>query len=280
MKNHRYFALTRTLIIALCMALVMTLAVPAETYAASRPKYIAHRGYSAKAPENTIAAFELAAQSGKFYGIEFDIYEAVSGPDEDPLLLVMHDSSTARMCDVNADVRSISRETLNNFTIVSGKRVGTYPGQKIPTAEQALESIYKYPNGPVPVIELKHRLSPRALSYLLTYIGGRPAIIISFDFNAVADAAAVSRSMGQANISTMYLRDKLAAKNYSKMIRKMKNAGIGCLSLKYTKVKKKTVRKFHKAGLKVCVWTVPSKKAAKKLKKKKVDFITANSPVH
>ena len=33
-------------------------------------KYIAHRGFSSKAPENSIPAFELAALSEAHFGIE------------------------------------------------------------------------------------------------------------------------------------------------------------------------------------------------------------------
>jgi len=274
---HRRISAARTILISICMALILCLAVPADTFALSaRPGYIAHRGLSAKAPENTLAAFELAAQSGKFYGIEFDIWEASSEPDEPPLLLVMHNRKTGHMCGDNVDIRTITRDTLDNFTITNGKGIGKYPGQKIPTAEQALDTIYKYPGGALPVVELKHRLSPRALEYLLTYIGDRPAVVISFEFNAVADTARLAAGMGKSNISTMYLREKLSKSKYSSVIRKMKKAGVGCLSIKYTQLKKNTVKKFHRAGLKVCVWTVPSKKAAKKLKKKKVDYITAN----
>ena len=110
---HRRISAARTILISICMALILCLAVPADTFALSaRPGYIAHRGLSAKAPENTLAAFELAAQSGKFYGIEFDIWEASSEPDEPPLLLVMHNRKTGHMCGDNVDIRTITRDTL------------------------------------------------------------------------------------------------------------------------------------------------------------------------
>jgi glycerophosphoryl diester phosphodiesterase len=40
-------------------------------------KYVAHRGQSMNAPENTIPAFELAGRSG-FWGIECDTYCTVA----------------------------------------------------------------------------------------------------------------------------------------------------------------------------------------------------------
>ena len=139
----------RTILISICMALIVCLAVPVDSFALSlKPEYIAHRGLSAKAPENTIAAFELAAQDGRFYGVEFDIWEASSEPDEPPLLLVMHNKKTGNMCEQNVNIRTITRDTLDSFTITHGKGISKYPGQKIPTVEEALDAIYKYPGGP------------------------------------------------------------------------------------------------------------------------------------
>ena len=38
-------------------------------------KYIAHRGFSSKAPENSIPAFKLAALSENHFGIECDVHQ-------------------------------------------------------------------------------------------------------------------------------------------------------------------------------------------------------------
>ena len=278
----------------------------AEAYSAAsavrikKPLYIAHRGLSAKAPENTLPAFRRAAKNKGYYGVEFDVWESNTEPstrtvtetviDEegneqvltrevanDPLLLVMHDSTPKRMCGVKADIRSINRETINNYTIRSGRNISKYKGQKIPTSDQAIDTIYRNSKGAIPVIELKHRLSPRALEYLLDSLDGRKAMIISFDFNAVSDAVKMAQQKGiSRNIQTMYLLKKLPQKKYAATARNLKAAGIDCISLKYTAVSKKTVKKFHKSGLKVCVWTVPTRKTARKYARMGVDYITSN----
>ena len=258
----------------------------ADTYAASayRPKYIAHRGWSAKAPENTLAALKLAAQNSNFYGVEFDIWESdaekkvvntevitdeegneqVIETPADPLLLVMHDENIRRVCGVSKNVRNITRKKLDKYTIVSGKNVSKYPGQKIPTVDEALSTIWEYSNGAVPVIELKHRLSARGLDYLFDLIGNHKVVIISFSYAAVKDAARKARSRGVSNsVDTMYLKQKLSSKKYKKLARKLKNAGITAISLSYPAVKRKTVKTFHKYGIKVCTWTLPNRKTAK-----------------
>jgi NAD(P)H-dependent flavin oxidoreductase YrpB (nitropropane dioxygenase family) len=81
------------------------------------------------------------------------------------------------------------------------------------------------------------------------------------------------------NIETMYLKKKLSSKNYTSMISKLKKTGIDCISLKYTQVSSKTVKRFHKSKIKICIWTVPNKSTAKKYAKMGVDYITANGAV-
>lgn len=253
----------------------------ADTYAASsKPKYIAHRGWSTRAPENTLSAFKLAAKYSGFYGVEFDVWEAKAEKSGDPLLLVMHDEDISRMCGVDVNIHDITRDDLNNYTIINGRNVNTYSNEKIPTLEQAVDTIYTYSKGAIPVIELKERLSKRALKYLLRSLGGRKAVIISFEFGAVADAEKMARNMGLSKkITTMYLRSKLSAKKYSSVIRKMKSYGIDCISLKYTCVSKKTIQRFHKSRIKVCIWSLPSKKTARKYARMGVDYITADGKV-
>lgn len=302
-KKRRSQIISILLSFCLVVSLVSSGTVISNAASGKNAKYIAHRGWSTRAPENSLAAFALASGNSRFYGVEFDVWESAAEPatkditetfiDEegneqtqtrtvpnDPLLLVMHDASTGRMCGANAGIQSINRDSLNNYSITGGKNAGWYPGQKIPTVEQALDTIWRNSNGAIPVIELKHRLSPRALEYLLDCIGSHNAVIISFDFNAVSDVVRMAGSKGMSgNIQTMYLMKKLKKKKYNAAIRQVKAAGIDCISLKYTSVTKKFVKKAHKKGIKVCTWTVPSKKKARKYARMGVDYITANGPV-
>ena len=287
-------SLSILLIISLALSVFVLSAGDTYAVSAGNPEYIAHRGWSSRAPENTLAAFRLASKNSRFYGVEFDVWEA-SYPDtartikdeegnkqtitvrQDPLLLVMHDENIRRMCGVSKNVRKISRKTLGRYTIRSGNNVSKYRGQKIPTVEESLDTIYKYSNGAVPVIELKHRLSKRALKYLLKYLDGHKAVIISFDFSAVSDTVKMARELGISdNIQTMYLMNSLSSDGYAAVIRKIKSAGIDCVSLKYNLVSKNTVKSFHKSNIRVCVWTLPNKSTARRYARMGVDYITAN----
>ena len=253
----------------------------ADAYASSgKAKYIAHRGWSWRAPENTLPAFRLAARNKGFYGVEFDVWEASYGKDEEPLLLVMHDQNLYKMCGVSKDIRTISRSRLKKYRIRNGYNVNDYKWLRIPTVGRALDAIYDNSRGAVPVIELKHRLSKRALKYLLKYLDGREAVIISFDFKAVSDAVKMAKKLGVSDsIQTMYLMSWISGSYYSSTIRSMKSAGIDCVSIKYPYISRQTVKAFHKAKIEVGAWTLPNKSTSRTYINMGVDYITANGRV-
>ena len=276
---------TRFLSLAIVLSLMLSMvAFSADSsYAAAKgPKYIAHRGWSSKAPENSLPALRLAAKNKNFYGVEFDIWESTAEPKTAaPLLLVMHDENIKRMCRVNKSVKKITRSNRKKYTIRSGNNIKKYKGLKIPTLKYALDAIYNNSKGAIPVIELKERLSARAMNYLFDQIGSRKAVIISFEYKAVTDAVKLAKERGVSeNVETMYLLKKLSSGKYKSTAQKLKKAGITAISLKYTYVNKTAVNTFHKYGIKVCTWTLPNKTTAKKYAKMGVDYITANGAVY
>ena len=99
----------------------------------------AHRGlWNETVPENSLAAFMLAAKSG--YGIELDIQLSKDGR-----IVVFHDYNLKRMCGVNRSVSDMTLEELKECRLL-----GT--NQQIPTLVEVLQLI----DGKVPLlIELK-----------------------------------------------------------------------------------------------------------------------------
>ncbi|MFO7917851.1 MAG: glycerophosphodiester phosphodiesterase [Anaerolineae bacterium] len=102
-----------------------------STFYAERPLIIAHRGASAVAPENTLAAFEAAVEAGAD-GVELDVMRCRSGE-----LVVVHDDTVDRTTDGSGLVRTISKDSLRMLD--AGSWFGLeYAGQRIPTLEEAL----------------------------------------------------------------------------------------------------------------------------------------------
>lgn len=75
---------------------------------------IAHRGSSSAAPENTIAAFDLAVQQGADY-IELDVQLTM-----DQHVVVIHDDTVDRTTNGNGFVKSYTLDQLKNWTQEAG----------------------------------------------------------------------------------------------------------------------------------------------------------------
>src|SRR4051812_25832757 len=77
------------------------------------PLIIGHRGASAVAPENTMAAFREAIAVGA-HGIEFDVRLASDG-----MPVVIHDSALRRTGGLNQRVADFSRAELSQIDVGS-----------------------------------------------------------------------------------------------------------------------------------------------------------------
>ena len=98
------------------------------------PFIFAHRGASAHAPENTLAAFELAVESGA-HGIELDVKLSA-----DNKVIVLHDQTVDRTTDGFGDVRTLLSSTLRELN-ASHHFPGQYPIQHVPTLDEVIELV-------------------------------------------------------------------------------------------------------------------------------------------
>ncbi|HEX9839406.1 MAG TPA: glycerophosphodiester phosphodiesterase family protein [Anaerolineales bacterium] len=101
-----------------------------------RPTIFAHRGAAAHAPENTLAAFELALAQGAD-GIELDAKLSADGH-----VIVMHDATVDRTTDSHGRVKDLSLAELRSLD--AGNFVAEkYRGEKVPTLEEVFEALGK-----------------------------------------------------------------------------------------------------------------------------------------
>ena len=95
---------------------------------------IAHRGYSARAPENTLAAVRAALEAGAD-SVEFDLHTAADGT---PVLI--HDANLGRTTNGVGPVRRRTLGQLRNLD--AGAWFSTeFEGEPIPTLAEALEAV-------------------------------------------------------------------------------------------------------------------------------------------
>ena len=93
---------------------------------------IAHRGASSYAPENTLAAFDLALGMGARH-IEFDVQSTLDGH-----IVVIHDDTVDRTTDGTGPVAGYTLAALRSLD--AGPRFGVaFAGSRIPLIEEVLE---------------------------------------------------------------------------------------------------------------------------------------------
>ena len=101
-----------------------------------QPVIFAHRGASAHAPENTLAAFELALAENAD-GIELDVKLSADGH-----VVVIHDGTTDRTTGRHARVKDLSLadlRALDSGSFLSEK----FQNERIPTLEEVFETVGK-----------------------------------------------------------------------------------------------------------------------------------------
>ncbi len=136
---------------------------------------VAHRGFSSIYPENTLPAFEGAAEAG-FDGYELDIHTTKDGK-----WVVIHDDTVDKMTDSSGEVENFTFEEIRKLKIDGGNGIKNYPELNIPTLEETLAVCDSYDI--FPVIEIKKcdvKYLP-SLKVLLDENGlSEKAVIISF----------------------------------------------------------------------------------------------------
>lgn len=94
----------------------------------------AHRGASAHAPENTMAAF-VEAYNQRADGIELDIHSAADGT-----FVVIHDDTVLRTTRVSGTVAQLTYEQLRHLD--AGSSFGpSFRGERIPTLAEVLDFV-------------------------------------------------------------------------------------------------------------------------------------------
>lgn len=100
------------------------------------PIILAHRGASLHAPENTMAAFELALVQGA-HGIELDVKLSADGE-----VVVFHDTTVERTTNGQGKVAKLSLAALRELDAGSFFS-DEFQGEKIPTLAEVFEAIGK-----------------------------------------------------------------------------------------------------------------------------------------
>lgn len=239
---------------------------------------IAHRGASAIAPENTLAAFEAAIKSGADY-IETDIQQTIDGT-----VVIMHDLSVNRTCDIPAKIKSSKR---TRKILIQDLSLSEFQQLKIKGRDYApptLDSALKLINGRIKLlIELKkgNNYYPGIETKVLEIIKQNNAyswvnIIHSFDKESLLQLN--EKNTGIKLQKLIVFRFPLGSFNFSRNFDRDDFSKWQGVNSYYRFTSKRLIRQLHKQNKTVYAWTVNSPKWAKKLINRKIDGIITDNP--
>ena len=234
-----------------------------ETFAvANKVRYIAHRGMSGIAPENSLPAYELAGQLG-MWGAETDVLVTSDG-----VWVLMHDDTVDRTTNGTGNVSALTLAQIKALKIDAGNNVTSYPNLTVPTMEEYLLTCKKYDM--VPVIEIKGASQNSDYDTFVNLIKKHgfesKSIVISFS------SAALQEVRNRSPKIMVQLVGGITQTNID-FVKSLGNAG---LDPSKTGLTKALIEQAHAENILVNTWTVNSHQEAKTLTNYGVDFITTD----
>jgi glycerophosphoryl diester phosphodiesterase len=215
-----------------------------------RPLIIAHRGFSSRYPENTLASVEAALQLGVDF-VEIDVQETRDGE-----LIVFHDYRLNRICGVRGRVR---HKTLAEIQQLN---------PQVPTLCEVLGAC----RGKARVlIEIK-RADLRKVAEAIAELRMEREVIV-FALSVVRMKRFAAAAPGVSCFG-LIARNPLWAMARLKASVNIEGIGISRRLVTSPRV----VRQIHRRGWKVFVWTVNREAKMKKLASWGVDGIITNYP--
>jgi glycerophosphoryl diester phosphodiesterase len=223
------------------------------------PLIIAHRGASALAPENTLAAFERALQD-RADGIEFDVRLA-----RDQMPVIIHDATLKRTAGLNASIATLSSAELATIDVGSwfnrrfpSRARAEYSGETIPTLSRVFELIA--PRCRLLYVELKCEaaetiaLVERVIAEVRAHELEERVVIESFSLAAVAEVKRIAPELRTAAAFERRIkRPHISART---LLQRARACAADELALQRSLVSRRMVEAAHHCGLPIVVWTV------------------------
>ncbi|MFK0520923.1 glycerophosphodiester phosphodiesterase [Paenibacillus illinoisensis] len=214
---------------------------------------VAHRGFSSTAPENTMAAFQLAMEQPYVTWIELDVQLSRDG-----VPVVIHDFSFNRTTNGEGLVRETNWSDIQKLDAGSWKSKA-YAGERVPALSEVLDIC----KGKVRLnIELKTQgdMYPGLPAAVIEEVRKRnmqdEVVFTSFEPAALTESKKLAPEITTGLIIDARPGDLLA---------RLRQLQCGFLSIGYTNVDKSLMREMKNDGIQVMAWTIDDKIIMKRL---------------
>ncbi len=225
-------------------------------------KITAHRGFSSKAPENTLPAFQAAIDSLADY-VEFDVQMTQDGE-----MIILHDTNLSRTCGVNKFIWNTT------FDEVRALDAGSWFSKEyIQTQIPTLEEVISLCKGKILMnIEIKGNnhfkdLEEKVVAMIQQYGIQKQCVVQSTDYATLKKVKKLDSSITTGLILMGAYGEFEESSN------------IDFFSIRSTFVNRNMVESAHKNGKAVYAWTVNNKNEIRRMKILKVDNIITDRPI-
>lgn len=241
---------------------------PSDQLGSAGPLLLGHRGASAHATENTLAAFRRALTDGAD-GVELDVQRCQTGE-----IVVFHDDDLVRLAG--------RRERIGELSLATLREVRLRGGGDIPTLAEALESC-----GPEALVNVEIKadgLLPLGCAALVAGVsevvaraGAGPRVLVS-SFNPVA-LWLWRRHFGHVRSGLLFEEPRPFHRPWPlRMDRLLPVLRPSAVHPQHTLCTVQTVQRWHRRGYAVNVWTVDDPGRLQALADMGVDAIITNDP--
>jgi glycerophosphoryl diester phosphodiesterase len=230
---------------------------------------VAHRGFSAVAPENTLAAVREAIEAGAS-GCEFDVYGCGDGT-----VVLMHDKTVNRTTDGTGSVTELTLDQLRQLDAGSWKHA-RYAGERVPTLTEALRLLKD--SDCRPVIEIKMEgISERVIQDVRDLEMVDQVAVIAFSQNVVREIREMEPNLPCAWLSGERL-EGTPAQRADWLATRARECGTNLVDLNYKMLSPELVAELKRRDLTVWTWTVDEAPVMRALRQWGVASITTNRP--
>ena len=214
----------------------------------------AHRGSSIKYPENTMLAFKGAKTDGAKW-IELDVQTT-----KDNLIIVSHDSNLKRVSGINKNTWELTYDEIRKIDVANSK----YKNVEIPLLEEVIE--WASANNIKLNIEIKltgHEkdIEKNIVDMVKNSNFEKNCIVTSGNYDVLTKIKKYSKEIKTLYVMSIAYGDILQLKD------------VDGYSVEATNVNKSMVKKIHKKGKEIHVWTINNEEDVLTMLKYNVDNI-------
>ncbi|MFN0279317.1 MAG: glycerophosphodiester phosphodiesterase [Pyrinomonadaceae bacterium] len=245
------------------------------------PLIIAHRGASAHAPENTLAALQMAVET-QADGVEFDVRLAKDG-----VPVVIHDATLNRTGHRSVSVAALTSDELNKidvgswFNIKHPKRFNSdFASETIPTLTQVLRLLQNFTG--LIYIELKcgendYCQLSKAVCDIISDSPLLPQIIIkSFKLTAISEVKHLLPQVQAAALFQPTIMKFIQRRKH--IVTFARESGADQISIHRLLVTRKLVALATEMQMPVTIWTVDNTKWLNRCRKLGIKALITNDP--